>query len=110
MKQWAVLWRTWFGFGHEVVVNRDLHKVELPTGETVQVTHTADCMGAACPRPQLVTMNMLESMEAGNVLELISDNPTTVETIPALANTLCSQHLATLHTDAGWRIYIRKSD
>lgn len=89
---------------------RHLHIVELPDGKTVQVTHTADCMGAACPRPQLATMNMLESMETGDVLELISDNPTTVETIPALAMSFCSQHLATLHTDTGWRIYIRKGD
>lgn len=110
MKQLAVFLRTWFGSGNEIVVNREHHQVVLPTGETVQVTHTADCIGAACPRPQLVTMNMLESMQSGNVLELISDNPTTVETIPALADTFCSQHLATLHTDAGWRIYIRKCD
>ena len=110
MKQLAELLRTWFGFRQEVVVNRDLRQVELPTGETVRVTHTADCMGASCPRPQLVTMNILESMEAGNVLEFVSDNPTTVETIPALAMTFSSQHLATLHTDTGWYIYIRKCD
>lgn len=110
MKQLAFLLRSWLQRKHEVVVNRELHSVELPGGEIVHVSHVADCMGAACPRPQLVTMKMLEAMGKGDVLELISDNPTTVETIPALAMVLYSRHLATLHTDNGWRIYIRKED
>jgi TusA-related sulfurtransferase len=110
MKRLVALWQTWFEPRHKFVVERAIHMVELPEGKMVQVTHIADCMGAACPRPQLITMNTLESMETGDVLELVSDNPTTVETIPALAMSLCSQHLATLHTDVGWRIYIRKGD
>ncbi len=110
MKQLMALLSKWFERRREVTVDRKLHPVELPWGEVVQISRTADCMGAACPRPQLVTMRMLESMNKGDVLELISDNPTTVETIPALAMTLCSRHLATLHTDNGWRIYLRKEE
>lgn len=110
MKQLVTAWRKWLQRKRGVVVDRELHQVELPGGEIVQISHTADCMGAACPRPQLVTMSTLETMEKGDVLELISDNPTTVETIPALAMVLYSQHLATLHTDSGWRIYIRKDE
>lgn len=110
MKLLVTLWRKWFKHSHEVTVNKGLHQVELPDGETVQVTHSADCIGASCPRPQLVTMRMLEEMESGDILELVSDNPTTVETIPALAMVLYSDHLATLHTKTGWRIYIRKSN
>jgi TusA-related sulfurtransferase len=49
-------------------------------------------------------------MSKGDVMELVSDNPTTVETIPALAMALSSRHLVTLHTDTGWRIYLRKED
>lgn len=110
MKQLAALCRRWLRLEPEVVVDRKVHLVEMPWGEVVQVTHTADCMGAACPRPQMVTMRMLETMEKGDVLELVSDNPTTVETIPALAMALCSRHLATQHTDNGWRIYLRKEE
>ena len=110
MKQLMALLSKWFARRREVVVDRKLHPVELPWGEVVQVSHSADCIGAACPRPQLVTMRMLETMSKGDVMELVSDNPTTVETIPALAMALSSRHLATLHTDAGWRIYLRKED
>lgn len=110
MKQLVALWRKWLQRRHEVIVDRKRRPVVLPWGEIVQVSHTADCMGAACPRPQLITMRMLEDMQKGDVLELVSDNPTTVETIPALAMVLSSRHLATLHTDSGWRIYLRKEE
>lgn len=110
MKLLGTLWKKCFKSSHEITVKKILHLVELPGGETVQVTHTADCIGASCPRPQLVTMSMLNEMKSGDVLELVSDNPTTVETIPALAMVRYSDHLATLHTKTGWRIYIRKSD
>ena len=110
MKQLVALCRKWLRLEPEVVVDHKLHSVEMPWGDIVQVTHAADCMGAACPRPQLVTMRMLETMSKGEVLELISDNPTTVETIPALAMVLSSRHLATLHTDSGWRIYMQKEE
>ncbi len=110
MKQLATLWRKWRQRKHADVVNHKPHMVKLPGGEVVQVSHVADCMGATCPRPQLMTMRILDAMKKGDVLEIISDNPTTVETIPALAMVLYSQHLATLHTDNGWCIYIRKDD
>jgi TusA-related sulfurtransferase len=110
MKRLAAIFRSWLSRNREVVVNRELHQVDLPGGEQVQITHTADCMGAACPRPQLITMRMLESMQEGDVLELVSDNPTTVETIPALTMVTSSRHLATVHTESGWRIYIRKEE
>lgn len=56
----------------------------------------------------MVTMHTLEEMHQGEILELVSDNPTTVETIPALAMVLFCKHLATVHEDNGWRIYIQK--
>ena len=104
------IWRKWLQQKSEVITKKDLHLVDLPNLGEVAVSHTADCLGAACPRPQLITMQLLEKMESGDVLEVVSDNPTTVETIPALAMVLYSKHLATLHTDNDWRIYILKGE
>jgi TusA-related sulfurtransferase len=53
-------------------------------------------------------MQMVEELAEGEVFELISDNPTSVETIPSLVMVLCSSHLATVRDAEGWRIYIRK--
>ncbi|MBE9559300.1 MAG: sulfurtransferase TusA family protein [Proteobacteria bacterium] len=110
MKQQFTTWWAWLLRKEVISISRELHSVELPDGEVVRVTHTVDCMDTSCPRPQMAAMNMLETMKKGNVLELITDNPTAIETVPALVMTLYCQHLATIHTDDGWCIYIRKDD
>ncbi len=110
MKQKFTTWRAWLLRKEVVSVSRELHTVELPDGEVIRVTHSVDCMDTACPRPQMAVMNMLEKMKKGDVLELITDNPTAIETVPALVMVLYSQHLATLHNEDGWCIYIRKND
>lgn len=67
-----------------------------------------DCLGAVCPRPQLLTMRALDHMENGEVLELLVDNPASAEAIPAMDMTLGSTHLITIHDEGCWRIYVRK--
>jgi tRNA 2-thiouridine synthesizing protein A len=67
-----------------------------------------DCLGAVCPRPQLMCMRALDQMRAGEVLELVVDNPSTAEAIPAMDMTLGSSHLITVRDEGCWRIYVRK--
>lgn len=110
MKQKFTTWWAWLFHKEVISISRQLHTVKLPDGEVVRVTHSVDCMDTACPRPQMAVMSMLETMKKGDVLELITDNPTAIETVPALVMVLYSQHLATLQTDDGWCIYIRKND
>lgn len=74
----------------------------------VQVHIRINCLGAVCPRPQLLTMRALDHMSDGEVLELLVDNPSSAEAIPAMGMTLGSTHLATVRDTAGWRIYVRK--
>lgn len=101
-------WLTKLWRGRKVSIMQKVRMVELPGIGTVQVTRSVDCLGAVCPRPQLLTMQMVEELSEGEVFELLSDNPTSVETIPSLAMVLCSSHLATVRDAEGWRIYIRK--
>jgi len=108
MKQQFTTWWAWLLRKEVVSISRELHTVELPDGEIVRVSHTVDCLDTACPRPQMAAMNMLEKMKKGDVLELITDNPTAIETVPALVMTLYSQHLATMQTDDGWCIKIAR--
>lgn len=67
-----------------------------------------DCLGAVCPRPQLLTLRALDQMVDGEVLELLVDNASSAEAIPAMGMTLGSTHLATVRGTDGWRIYVRK--
>lgn len=69
---------------------------------------TIDCYGAVCPRPQLLTMKAIDQMSDGEVLELLIDNPSSVEAIPSMGMALGSTHLATVKDGQGWRIYVRK--
>ncbi|KAA3626548.1 MAG: sulfurtransferase TusA family protein [Proteobacteria bacterium] len=87
------------------VVTRD---IELPGLGSITVSRSIDCTGDSCPRPQLLTMKTLEQMREGEIMELLSDNPASVEAIPAMMLVLYSTHLATIKGDGGWRIYVRK--
>lgn len=67
-----------------------------------------DCLGAVCPRPQLLTLRALDQMIDGEVLELLVDNASSADAIPAMGLALGMTHLFTLKDEKGWRIYVRK--
>ncbi len=45
---------------------------------------TLDLRGLICPRPVIITMSTLKSMEKGQTLEVYSTDSTVKESIPAL--------------------------
>ena len=61
---------------HQPLIARE---EDLPGIGRVRVTYVVDCMGAMCPRPQLLTMKILSQVEPGEVIEVVSDNPAAVE-------------------------------
>lgn len=83
--------------------------VDLPGLGRVHVVHSIDCLGALCPRPQLLTMKVLGEVGAGAVVEVVLDNATAVEGFPALAQTLGCIHLGTVREPGCWRVYLRNS-
>ncbi|MGF1642200.1 MAG: sulfurtransferase TusA family protein [Thiotrichales bacterium] len=101
-------WFSWHWLLRPSTVSLETRFVALPRVGTVSVSRSADCLGASCPRPQLLAKSLLEQMAEGEVLEVVSDNPTSVETLPALAMVLYCTHLATLRDGQVWRIYLRK--
>ena len=89
-------------------VTRVNRSVELEGRPPLMVHVHVDCLGAVCPRPQLLTMRALDHMAEGEVLELLVDNPASAEAIPAMDMTLGSTHLMTVHEESCWRIFVRK--
>jgi TusA-related sulfurtransferase len=81
---------------------------EIPGIGRVRVAYVVDCMGAMCPRPQLLTMKILGQVGPGEVIEVVSDNPAAVEAFPSLGETLYCSHLLTLREADRWRLYLRK--
>ncbi len=102
------------GWLHGLFGGKDTHEPlqarveELPGIGRVRVAYVVDCMGAMCPRPQLLTMKILGQVEEGEVIEVVSDNPAAVEAFPSLAETLSCTHLLTVRELACWRLYLRK--
>jgi TusA-related sulfurtransferase len=81
-------------------------KVDLPGYGVVEVACRLGCEGEGCPRPQLRTLKALDEHERGAVIEIISDNPSVVETIPSMMDMFEGKHLATVKNADNWHIYV----
>jgi tRNA 2-thiouridine synthesizing protein A len=102
---------SWFDLfqGRPAVSSRwMLRSVDIAGLGKVLVVRSVDCIGAMCPRPQLLTLKVLGEVGPGEVVEIVLDNPTAVEGFPALAETLGCAHLATVADPGCWRVYLRK--
>ena len=80
----------------------------LSDGSKVQVARRVDCRGDSCPRPQLMTKKAVNEIAAGAVVEVLVDNPSSVEALPPLCNELNATHHQTIKDPACWRVYIKK--
>ncbi len=84
------------------------HTVDLPGLGPTLIGQTVECVGAMCPRPQLLVMKVLGNAGLGEVIEVRCDNAPAVEGFPALALALGSTHLLTLRAGDLWCVYLRK--
>lgn len=85
------------------------HAVTLNDGITYRIAQTVDCIGDSCPRPQLMTKKAVSALGEGGVVEVLVDNPTSMEALPPMCAELAATHLATLKEARGWKVYIRKN-
>ncbi len=85
-----------------------LGEVTLGDGATYTLTKRLDCIGDSCPRPQLMTKKALKEVAPGDVIELLIDNPSSVEAIPPMLSDLEASHLETVKADRCWKVYVRK--
>lgn len=90
------------------IASRVVKDVDIPGWGCVRVVSSVDCLGAMCPRPQLLTMKVLGEVGSEEVVEVVLDNPAAVEGFPALAQALGCTHLATVRESDCWRVYLRK--
>jgi tRNA 2-thiouridine synthesizing protein A len=80
----------------------------LDDGTKIQIARRVDCLGVSCPRPQLMTKKAISEIAVGEIIEVLADNPSSVEALPPLCDELDATHLATVKASNCWRIYIRK--
>ena len=85
-----------------------LGEVTLSDGVTYALAKRLDCIGDSCPRPQLMTKKALKLAASGDVIEVVIDNPSSVEAIPPMLSDLQASHLETVKADRCWKVYVRK--
>lgn len=83
--------------------------VTLGDGITYKIAQTVDCIGDSCPRPQLMTKKAVREVHSGDVVEVVLDNPTSVEALPPMCGELTATHLDTVKDARCWKVYIRKN-
>ena len=64
----------------------------LGDGSKVQVARRVDCRGDSCPRPQLMTKKAVNEVGAGGIVEVLVDNPSSVEVLPPMRRTQRDAH------------------
>lgn len=82
--------------------------VTLSDGNSYRVSKVVDCLGDSCPRPQLMTKKAVSNAAANDIIEIIIDNPSSMEAIPPLCPELIATHMDTVKGDRCWQIYVRK--
>lgn len=80
----------------------------LSDGSRVQLARRVDCRGDSCPRPQLMTKKAVNEVGSGAIVEVMVDNPSSMEALPPMCNELNATHIATIKDAACWRVYIKK--
>lgn len=98
-----------FGSKKKTEEGKDGGEATLSNGATVKIARQVDCLGVSCPRPQLMTKKAINEIAVGEVIEVMADNPTSVEALPPMCDELDATHLETIKAPNCWRIYIRKN-
>lgn len=83
-------------------------EITLENGTVVTVSKIVDCIGDSCPRPQLMTKAAVSKANAGDVIEIRIDNPTSVEAIPPMMPDLDSTCLGIIKKDRYWQVVVRR--
>ena len=86
----------------------DLQEVTLSDGNSYQIAQQIDCIGDSCPRPQMMTKKAINSAETNDVVEIIVDNPSSMEAVPPMGPQIGATHLETVTDNNCWKIYLRK--
>jgi tRNA 2-thiouridine synthesizing protein A len=83
--------------------------ITLDNGDVINVTKTIDCLGFSCPRPQLMTKGAMNDAKSGDIVKIVIDNPTSMESLASMQSELSSTHLGTVFSDQSWKVLLQKN-
>ncbi|SMH45639.1 sulfurtransferase TusA family protein [Maritimibacter sp. HL-12] len=97
-----------FGKKKEAASAGSVGEATLSNGTVISIAQSVDCLGDSCPRPQLMTKKAVGQVGSGNVVEVVLDNPSSVEALPPLCDEMGARHLETIQEPRCWKVYIQK--
>lgn len=74
-----------------------------------KIDKTIDCTGLSCPLPSVKTTLALEQMEAGQVLEVLTDDPVSKRDLPVWAQSTGNELLGIEEENRVIKIYLKKA-
>lgn len=69
---------------------------------------TLDCLGLYCPEPLFQTREMIDSLQVGEILEIIADDPAAEEDLKRFAKRTGHQLLDFQNNNGEFRFLIKK--
>ncbi|MEM2236747.1 MAG: sulfurtransferase TusA family protein [Candidatus Caldarchaeum sp.] len=82
---------------------------ELKLEKTSEKRYVLDVRGYTCPYPQLLLAKALKQIERGAVLEVLTDNPPSLDTLPRSIKNNRQEYLGTENVAPGvWKITAKK--
>ena len=69
---------------------------------------TLDCIGLYCPQPLFQTRTILDSMQPGEILEVLADDPASEEDITRLLKRIGQELVTFENNDGDLRFIIKK--
>ena len=76
--------------------------------KNVSVTKSIDARGTACPGPLLEAKKAIGTIEAGEIMEIVSADEGTKVDIPKWCNKQGHEYLGTVEENGYFKIYMKK--
>jgi tRNA 2-thiouridine synthesizing protein A len=76
--------------------------------EDVKPDQTLDARGLSCPMPVLKTKKAIETLQSGQILEIMSTDPGTRNDLPGWANRTGNTYLGEKEDQGFIRFYVKK--
>ena len=74
----------------------NLPEVTLSNGVSHQLVQQVDCTGYSCPRPQMMTKKAVNVAQKNDLVEIIIDNPSSMEAVPSMEPQIGATYLETV--------------
>ncbi len=75
--------------------------------KSLKVNKVVDARGTACPGPLLEARRSMADVPKGEVMEVISSDPSTVQDIPLWANKVGHEYLGSIEYAGYWGIFVK---